>query len=192
MEICNSVGNSVYYLPEERQVDRLGSRWRSGFTLMEVLIVAVLIGVVGLSFGYLYVTAQRFTMQSMNFTTTQNEASFALEHIKRNVLLATAIARPAVGATTASLEFTWQPSSAVAARTSRYELGGANNTDLRFIPDITALGTFEAVARNVLSVTFTRSNISRLDIAVVSQSTSGSDTRQTRLQTTVSPRGVFQ
>ena len=185
--------NWVYYLPgEEGQMDRKRLSRRLGFTLMEVMVTVVLLGMVGLSFAYLYVTAQRFTLQSLSFTATQNEASFALEHIKRNLLLATAIATPAVGAPQGpTLQFTWRPNfQEVADLTSRYEING---TDLRFIRDTGNPGVFDTISRNISAVTFTRVNVSRVDIEVQSQRTSGVDTaRTTRLQTSVSPRGVFQ
>ena len=170
---------------------REGSARRSGFTLLEVMVTALLLGMVGLSFAYLYTTAQRFTLQNMSVTATQTEASFSLEHIKRNLLLATAIATPAVGAQGAILQFTWRPNFAAAAdQTSRYEING---TTLRFIPDVGDAGVFETVARNILSVNFNRVNVSRVDIEVRSSRTSGVDTdRPARLQTSVSPRGVFQ
>ncbi len=168
-------------------------RWlgrRSGFTLLEMMVTAILLGMVGLSFAYLYMAAQRFTLQSLSFTTTQNEASFALEHIKRNLLLATAIATPTVGAQGSTLQFTWQPNFSASAQTSCYTLTGTN---LLFYPTTCGSGTVETVARNILSVNFNRVNVSRVDIVVQSSRTSGVDTaRTTRLQTSVSPRGVFQ
>ena len=172
-------------------------RWlgrRSGFTLLEVTVTALLLGMVGLSFAYLYMAAQRFTIQSLHFTGTQNESSFALEHIKRNLLLATAIAQPpnvaAPGNTTTSLQFTWQRNFTAPVQTSCYTLP-PNTTDLLFYETCGA-GTPDVVARNILSATFTRANVSQVDIVVQSQQASGGDTQTTRLQTSVSPRGVFQ
>ncbi len=166
-----------------------------GFTLLEVLIVVILLGIVGLSFGYLYTTAQRFMIQSLNFTGTQNEASFALEHIKRNLLVATAIAQPTAGNPGTTLEFTYQltdpanPNGAPLNRTSRYQLTGST---VEFVPNTANAGVIELVARNVSAITFERTNATTVRVNVTAQQTSGGDTRNTRLETTVTPRGVFQ
>ena len=163
-----------------------------GFTLLESVIVISLLGLVTLSFGYLFSTAQRFMIQSINFTSTQTDASFALEHIRRHLTTATAITVPAAGASGATLEFTWRPTTAEAARTSRYELGGTGNTDLRFIPDTTVAGTFEVIARGIQTITFNRATAGSVAVDVTAQRSGGGDMRQTRLQTTINPRGLFQ
>ena len=126
-----------------------------GFTLLESIIVIGLLAIVGLSFAYLLTTSQRFLVQSTNAASSQTDASFAMEHIKRHLTVArdsvgvggnvvSAIAQPAAGASGSVLEFNWQPRAADPLRTSRYVLQG---TDLRFIPDITAAGTFEVIAQ---------------------------------------------
>lgn len=171
-------------------------RGRFGFTLLEVMIVVVLLGIVGLSFGYLYTAAQRFLIQSVNFTGTQNEASIALEHIKRNFLVATAIAQPTAGNPGSTLEFTWQapdplnPNGPPLLRTSLYQLNGSaldydDNTAVAGVSD-------PGIARNISALVFTRTNATTVAINLTSQQSSGGDTRQTRLETTVTPRGVFQ
>lgn len=174
-------------------------RHLTGFTLLESIIVISLLGLVGLSFAYLYTTAQRFTIQSVNATSTQTDAAFALEHIKRNLTPATAIVTPAtvapaVGSSGNTLEFTWQMSATTPVRTSRYEVNG---TDLRFIPNTAAAGTFEVIARGIqtggtLSPLFSRATAGTVSIDVTAQKTAGADTRKMRLQTNVSPRGLFQ
>ena len=169
-------------------------RRNSGFTLLESIVAISLLGLVGLSFAYLYTMSQRFTIQSLNATSTQDDAAFALEHIKRNLILATAVATPAAGSSGNTLEFTWQRIVTVAAQTSRYEVNG---TDLRFIPNTAAAGTFEVVARGIqtggtLSPLFSRATAGTVSIDVTAQKTTGADTRRTRLQTNVSPRGLFQ
>ena len=164
---------------------------RRGFTLLESVVVMTLLGLVGLTFAYLFSTSQRFTIQSVNFTSSQNDASFALEHVRRNLLIATAVAIPAAGAAGNQLEFTWQRrvGQVVTDRTSRYELSG---TDLRFIPDTGAGGVFEVIARGVQTITFDRATPGTVLIDLTAQRVSGGDTRQMRLQTRVSPRGLFQ
>ena len=163
---------------------------KRGFTLLESVIVMSLLGIVGLSFAYLFTTAQRFMVQSVNLTSSQGDAAFALEHIKRYLSTATAVAQPVTGAGAGNvLEFTWQPTSLVAARTSRYVLSG---TDLRFIPDTADVGTFEVVSQGITTITFNRATAGTISIDVTAQRTSGGDTRQMRLQTNISPRGLFQ
>lgn len=169
---------------------------KRGFTLLESVIVMSLLGVVGLSFAYLFTTAQRFMIQSLNATSSQGDAAFALEHIKRYLTTATAVARPTVGENPppSILEFTWQPTSLVAARTSRYELGPVVNgvADLRFVPDTGNAGVFEVVSQGITNITFNRATAGTIFVDVTAQRTSGGDTRRMRLQTNVSPRGLFQ
>ncbi len=172
----------------------------TGFTLLEAMIAVILLGLVGLSFGYLFTTAQRFMIQSMNSTTSQGDAAFALEHIKRHLMVATAVTTPAVGGPAgAVLVFTSQPTSAVAARTSGYDLinpvGGI--ADLRFTPDTSAPGVFEdppegVIARGIQSITFTRVTAGMVSVDVTARKTTGGDSRDMRLQTSISPRGLFQ
>ncbi len=167
---------------------------RNGFTLLESVIVISLLGLVGLSFAYLYTTAQRFMIQSINFSYSQGDASFALEHIRRHVAPATAIAVPAVGGSGNVLRFTWQPTAIQTSRISQYDI--VNVTDLRYTPDIAAPGVYEepngVIAKGIRSIAFTRTTAGTVSIDVTARRTGGSDTRETRLQTNVSPRGVFQ
>lgn len=165
---------------------------RRGFTLLEAVIVVSLLGVVSLSFAYLFTTAHRFMIQSLNSTSSQGEAAFALEHIKKHLTMATAIARPTVGENPppSILQFTWQRTSLVTATTSRYELKA--NGDLRFIPNTANAETFEVVSQGITTITFNRATARTISIDVTAQRTSGGDTRQMRLQTNVSPRGLLQ
>lgn len=156
---------------------------------MEVMIGVALVGLVAISFAYLYGTSQRFLVQSVNFSESQGEASFALEHVQRNLQLATAVAVPAnVGDAGTVLEFTWQPNIAAAVRTSRYRMNGTN---LEFVADTANAGAAEVIARNIDAITFTRAGPATFDVEVRAERTSGGDTRATTLRTTVSPRGLF-
>ncbi len=162
---------------------------KAGFTLVESIIAVALLGFVGLAFGFLLTTSQRFMFQNQNFTASQSEASFGLQHVQRNLTAATAISTPAVGASGSTLEFTWQRTAVDPVRTSRYQLSG---TDLRFIPDITAAGTFEVIARGIESITFNRTASELVSIEVIAERRSGGDTQQMRLQTNVFARGILE
>lgn len=156
-------------------------QFQAGLTLTELLIAITLLGLVMGSFAYLYGTSLRFLVQSVNFSDSQGEASFALEHIQRHLLRATVVAVPAnVGDAGPTLTFTWQPAIAEAVQTSSYELTG---TDLRF--------DGATIARNIAEISFTRATQATVDIRVRAERTSGGDTRATTLRTAVSPRGIF-
>ena len=171
-----------------------------GFTLMEAMIVVTLLGIVGLSFAALMVMSQRFMSQSVSFSNSQGDASFALEHIKRYVTLATAITVPAAGASGNQLTFRWRPRAGQLERESDYTLNG---TDLRVVVTtfnnngtVNNVAAPERVARGIQSAgfpnIFTRDTAGRtITVNITARGTSGGDTRDTRLQTTFSPRGLF-
>lgn len=161
---------------------------------MELTIVIALLGVVGLSFGFLYSSSQRFLVQSINASSSQGEASFALEHIRKNLLLANAVASPAVGNTINLqagdiLQFTWIPRANQAALNSRYRINAGN---LEFDRDNPATEDWEVppVARGIIAVTIVRTAQASFDITLQAQRVRGNDTRQIQLQTVVNPRGL--
>ena len=161
---------------------------KRGFTLLEAIIVVTLLGVVGLSFAFLSSMSQRMMIQGMDSSTSQGDAAFALEHIKRNLTAATSVGVPAEGASGPALEFDWQPKVADAVRTSRYEVVGE---ELRFTPD-TGGGGFEVVSRGIINILFDRALAGTVSINVTARKTTGGDSRDMRLQTNVSPRGLSQ
>lgn len=160
-------------------------RFQRGLTLIELVVVISLLGVVALSFAFLCSSSQRFLVQSMNATSTQGEASYALEHIRRFLFLATDIAVPAEGANGAVLQFTWQPTAAGAAVTSDYRLTGTN---LEYRQ--TAGGAYEVIARGIDAINFNRPARSSVEITLTARRTSAQDTRRIQLRTTVNPRGI--
>ena len=164
---------------------------RRGFTLLEAIIAISLLGLVGLSFSYLISLSQRMMIQSMDASTSQGDAAFALEHIRRYVATATDITVPAEGASGPALEFTWQQGGGgvVTNHTSRYELGGTDGTDLRFTRDVG--GPFEVVSRRIQDITFDRAVARMVSVNVTARKTTGGDSRDTQLQTNISPRGLF-
>ncbi len=157
--------------------------------MLESIIVISLLGLVGLSFAYLFSMSQRFMIQSMDSATSQGDAAFALEHIKRHLMVATAVGQPPAGGQDNVLEFTWQPTSVLAARTSRYDVTAGG--DMRFIPD-TSVGVFEVVSRGIISLRFLRPTAGTINVEVTARKTTGGDSRDMRLQTSISPRGLFQ
>lgn len=164
-------------------------RRQSGVSLLELLVATVIVGVISLTVATIYTTANRFMLQDFNSATVQGEASFALQHIKRFVALATAIdsaTLPVGSPGTTALQFTWTPGVGQAALTSRYRLTGTN---LEFIRDI-GVGTVEQLAREVTSIQFKRplNGSIAVDLTVNVNAVTGA--RQQRLQTTVNPRGV--
>lgn len=164
---------------------RFGSR--AGFSLMELVVGLSLMGLVALSFAFLYGASQRHLIQNMNFVASQGEAGFGLEHVKRHLMLATAVGTPSIGNTAGQLEFTWQPTIQSAAITSRYTLV---NGDLRFTRDVSA-GGFEVVARDIDAVAFERPQKAGVVVDVTARRTAGGDVRQMNLRTTISPRGIL-
>ncbi len=61
---------------------------KSGLTLIEVLLTTGMVAVVGLTFAAIYVTAQSFLIQSTIFVSSNSEAAYAVEHMKRKIALA--------------------------------------------------------------------------------------------------------
>lgn len=156
-------------------------------TLLELVITAGLIGIVGLSFSFLYASAQRFLIQSTNMASSQSEAAFAVEHVKRRLLQATSITTPANGVTGATtLTFVWVPSMAEAAspRTSTYSLSGGN------LQCVTGIVT-DVIARNITAVSFGQAVRGSVTLQVTARRSAGNDiNRDTVLQTTINPRAL--
>lgn len=154
-----------------------------GITLLELVLGVALIGLVSLSFAFLYGNAQRNLVQSVNAVATQSESSFALEHIKRNLSRATDILIPAVGANGDTVQFRFQDALAGNAVTAEYTLAG---TDLRYDPDTGTAGT-EIIARNITDLSFDRTDRAVVRVTVTSQQGGQAD----QLQATITARGVF-
>lgn len=163
-------------------------RARRGFTLMELLIAMTLIGVVALSFAFLYTAAQRFLIQSINASDAQGECSFAIEHIKRNVLLADEITFPAVGQNDTGLTF----------RIPRLDQPGEpanywwneDSRELMYVHGDVAPIVLERVARGITAVDFSRPEEALVIVRITARTASVGDARTFTLETTVSPRGM--
>ncbi len=181
-----------------------------GFSLLEVVLGVTLLGLVALGFAFLATNAQRYLIQSMLVSGSQGEATIALEHIKRHLSAATEIHVPPIapppGSQSVVLEFTWQPRAGQAPRTSQYLLDGGT---LWFVPDRALLppgpvvpnpnrpDLFENIARGIQTLAdrppFTRNPAGRVTVDLTAEQTSadGEEVRRERLQTVISPRGIF-
>ena len=153
-----------------------------GLTLLEVVLAAALLGIVGLAFVAIYPAAHRYLLQSMEFSTNQGEAGFAMEHIRRHLMKATAVTLPAVGISGGTVQFTWIPALAASPVTSSYQLNGQT------VEYVEGAASPEPIARNVTGLTFTRPNNAQVVIQLQAQS--GGNAPATGLETTVTCRGV--
>ena len=170
----------------------MGTGGRRGFTLLEVMVAMGLVGVVGLSFAHLYVNSQRYLTQSILVSETQGEASFAMEHIKRQLLNAVALAVPPEGAPppqTTTLNFTVQRRIVIPPENinAQYQLNG---TTLMYFE---AGGGFIPIARNITAITFTRNSRTQLGVVIIArrQTAPGGDVGQTRLEAVINLRGML-
>ena len=57
-------------------------------TLLEILLTTAMVALVGLTFAGIYITSQRFLIQSTIFSSSNSEATFAIEHMKRRIVRA--------------------------------------------------------------------------------------------------------
>lgn len=166
-------------------------RRQSGVSLLELIIATAIFGIISLTVATIYTTANRYMLQDFNSSNVQGEASFALQHIKKFVQLATVIddATLPVGGASAALEFTWAErvppnTGALVSHTSRYEIQAGN---LVLILDGAAP---EILARGVTAIAFTRPLTGSIAVDLTVNVNAGTGNRSQRLQTTVNPRGV--
>lgn len=82
-----------------KMLSNLVIKWRGvgtrGNTLMEILLSSTMLGAVAISFGTIYGVANHHMIQETNSFLSQNDASFAMEHMKRHLMVATHLADPA-------------------------------------------------------------------------------------------------
>ncbi len=164
---------------------------RKGLTLLEVLLAAMLVGLVGVAFGGILATSQRYYIQTMNITAAQSEGSFALEHMRRRLLPADRLIRFSATQLAFRANGLWRG----------YRL---SSTDLLFAPDLGVAATQDPtvselngaatenppVARNVVTFDIQMPASSQLEVVIVTQHSGGGDSRQVRLETLISPRGL--
>ncbi len=183
---------------------------RKGMTLVEVMLAAVLIGVVGLGMVMVTGTSHNFLMQTVGMATTQGEASYGHAHLKKFVGLGNRLIQyGAVG----------NVSSKIAVRYDHRSISGGTATPLDptddwwdyygydsgaqilyyrrdFVPGASVADPGdpgfggEIIARNVASFTFTLVSPAQLDISMTVTKTVGTQTRTSTVVSTVSPRGM--
>ncbi|MCM8794621.1 MAG: prepilin-type N-terminal cleavage/methylation domain-containing protein [Candidatus Omnitrophica bacterium] len=184
-----------------------------GLTLIEVMLSAVLIGVVGLALVSVTGSAHTFMMQTTGMATAQGEASFAQLHMKRNFAMANRFIlwnaqevsfrydhRSITGGTATPMDPTDDGWDYYGLRTSDNALvykrdcgatadgnAGAGN-DPGSSPGTG--GTVEVVARNLTSFSMTQVSPAQLRVDLTATRTVGTQTRSSRVVSTISPRGM--
>ena len=161
------------------------ARRSRGITLVELVIAATLVGLVGLSFAFLYFMANEQMVQNINITSSQTEASYAIEHIRRHVVMATDITTPVVGDPDPSttLIFDFQPAGAAGAQQATYQLNG---TDLEFDIDVNP-PAFLAIARHITVLNFNRTDRTAVEVTV----TANKGGRPATITATITTRSSF-
>ncbi len=182
-----------------------------GFTLMELVLASVLIGLVGLGFAAISGTAQTYLSQSAGISNVQGEASYAMLHMKKYLSVANRVIQYNAGGN--------PPQSTRLA--FRYDHRGLSGTPLDISDDNWDYYAWDAtnktivyrqgfvtsanpgstdpadpgpdgatvVARNIQSLLFTLTNSIEVDIDLTAQQTVGPQSRSTRVSTSVTPRG---
>lgn len=161
-------------------------------SLIEVVLAAAMVGLVALAFAGIYAASQRYLIQDVNITASQGDASYAIDHMTRHLIQATTVT---LDSTSTQITFDWNPTP-TSALTSRYQR--ADTGELQFVPDTTKdTANVETIARGVQNqpifsfpAGYPNGRLVDIDLTVQVQTTSGSDGRKTRLNTSVSPRGV--
>ncbi len=181
-------------------------------TLVEVMLSAVLIGVVGLGMVMVTGTSHNFLMQSVGMATTQGEASYGHAHLKKFVGMANRLIQyGAVGIPPVSAK--------IAVRYDHGSISGGTATPLvttddwwdyygydsgaqilyyrrDFVPGASVADPGdpgfggEIIARNVVACTFTLVSPAQLDVSMTVTRTVGTQTRTSTVVSTVSPRGM--
>lgn len=183
---------------------------------MEILLSSTMLGAVAISLGTIYGVANHHMIQEANSFLTQNDASFAMEHMKRHLMVATHLADPAtVGLFdgknqpvddypvdpkdakphTAAINFFADPdgSGPLKRRWQRYEVSGRQ---LRYYPVWPVSkpndpASFEPICREVNSPTpFHRPLASEVQIVLETQRGGKNSHWRSTLETTVHLRAV--
>lgn len=187
-----------------------------GVSLIEILITAVLVGFLGLSFAAIYITANRFFIQDSTIVLSQGDASFAVDHIRRKIMVANRMIRLTDGKVVFRLDpaFPGTPTDFSDDQWAGYRLDG---DVLNFVPDVGVAGTATpteaqldgAAAENppvargivppggaiqggtapaIFALEGGSSTLLMIDLTV--KKTAGKENRETRLKSRISPRGA--
>jgi len=182
--ICGCAGYIAYKHYKEKGCGVSGRTVSSakGLTLVELLIAAALLGLVSLGFGFIYVVAQRNLVRNANFVVAQNEAAYAMEHIKRQ--LARAVFLDPVSTAT-DLRFDYTTTMGAADVTARYVLNG---NVLEYREGAGAGVLVENIATNATTVDFNIASPNEIWVVLVIDG--GVAPQPSRVEGTVSPRGI--
>ncbi len=185
---------------------------RKGLTLVELLLAALLVGVVGLGMGAIISSSHNFMLQSAGMATTQGEASYALEHLKRYVSLANNIipynptGTPPVSSSFAIrydhrsiTALTATPLDSTDDEWDYYGYDAVNKIlyyKRDFVPGASAnpadpgFAGGEVIARNVTALTFTLTSPAQMDVDITVTKVIGTQTRTSHVTSSISPRGM--
>ena len=181
---------------------------RNGFTLIEILMAVLLIGVVSLSFGALQGIAHTFFFQSVGMANAQGEASYAMLHMKRNISKANRV----VIISPTQLSFRYDHRSITAGTATPTDMNDdewdyyrLNGTTLEYMNnftagpvagggDVTAIAIVidgeEVIARGVTALAFTQASPAEVDIDLTVQQQVGLQARSSRVRGSITPRGI--
>ncbi len=186
----------------------------SGVTLMEVLLAAFLMGVVGLAVAAISTSTQMYLWQSTTMATTQGEASYGVEHIKRYLSMGSRVVLYSAsriafrydhgaisGGTATSLNtnddnwdyYGWDPSNNTLVYRQAFVAGANPGATDPADPDVTGVvngASPTVIARGVTAFTLAQPSGADIDVDLTALSTVGPTSRQSRVRSTVSPRGM--
>ena len=168
-----------------------------GITLTELVIATVLVSVVVLATMAISVSARRFLTASRLLSRVQNEASFALAHIHKNVRLGIgSILNPGIEDLNLVL-----PDAGFKVRIDRDDNGRPNDSiddgieyryqsldeEIRFTPDLSVPETYEVIAEGITTFNYTiAGNSLTIDnLTATRESADGSIIHSTTLETEI-------
>ena len=198
----------------------VGGNGPRGVSLLEILLVVILFGFLVISFTAIYLAANRYLIQDTAAGLAQGDAAFAVDHIKRKLIGANRLVQLADAEIVFRFEpnFPGTPADFSNDQWAGYRLNG---NALEFVPDVNPStdtngdGSVDAgddpieanlngaaaesppVARGVLApggsvpALFARPSDTLLKVDLTVQKSTGGNSRQTRLKSAVSLRGVL-
>ncbi len=182
----------------------------NGFTLLELLMASVLIGMVGLSSVALYGLAHAYLFQNISMVNTQGEVSYTMSHIRRYLLMANRVilynanevafrydhgsilATPATATSQNTDDDNWDYYGwDSATKTLRYRKSFVNTPNPGAVdPGDPGTSGSVVIARNIQGLTFTLVSPAQVDVDVTAQETIGSQSRTSHARTSINLRGM--